>query len=187
MIFFPEAWQERSYKIQRLIALFSGEELGREINFPFYSTQILTLVTRSLKARRPWFKGISWCLEWEKQLWGVCWPPFWWPPPSDRCPPSQVSWYSSDSNRGVDCQQRGLIYTERKSSGHHYLGVTNTTMSTAVQTLAQVKARINIMAVVVYSCCWSYHFISKLEYSWVEYNIYTVICILQEEAYWPRL
>jgi hypothetical protein len=44
VIFFQKHGR-RSWKIQRLIALFSGEELGGEINFPFYSTQILTLVT----------------------------------------------------------------------------------------------------------------------------------------------
>jgi len=51
VIFFQKHGRRR-WKIQRLIALFSGEELGREreINFPFYSTEILTLVTRSLKA-----------------------------------------------------------------------------------------------------------------------------------------
>ncbi len=46
--------------------------------------------------------------------------------------------------------------------GRHYLGVTRITMSSAVYSLTQVKARFSIMAVIVYSRCCSYHFISLL-------------------------
>ncbi len=43
------------------------------------------------------------------------------------------------------------------------------------------------MAVIVYSWCWIYSFISQLEYSWVEYQIlYMVTCLPWEGAYWPR-
>ncbi len=38
-------------------------------------------------------------------------------------------------------QQRGVKDTEHKPLGHLYLGVTHTLMSSAVQTLTQVKAR----------------------------------------------
>jgi hypothetical protein len=40
-----------------------------------------------------------------------------------------------------------------------------------VQTLTQMKAVIGIMAIVVYSCCCRYRFISQLEYSWVKYQM----------------
>ncbi len=40
--------------------------------------------------------------------------------------------------------QRGFKYTEQKPFCRHYLGVTRTTMNSAVQTLTQVKARFSI-------------------------------------------
>ncbi len=40
--------------------------------------------------------------------------------------------------------QRGFKYTEQKPFGRRYLGVTRTTMSSAVHTLTQVKARYTI-------------------------------------------
>jgi hypothetical protein len=57
-------------------------------------------------------------------------------------------------------------------------------MSSTVQTLAQVKSRTGILAGVVYSCCWSYRFISQLEYSCVEFGQWSPH--LWEGAYWPR-
>ncbi len=49
--FFPEAWQEKVENTATNCPVqWRGTEDGREINFPFYSTEILTLVTRSLKA-----------------------------------------------------------------------------------------------------------------------------------------
>jgi hypothetical protein len=48
--------------------------------------------------------------------------------------------------------QIGLKDTERKPLGVGVV-VTHSTMSSAVQTLAQVKERTSIMAIVVYSCC----------------------------------
>jgi hypothetical protein len=50
------------------------------------------------------------------------------------------------------CTAKRVKDTERKPLGHLYLGFTHTLMSSAVQTLTQVKARTGIMAVVVYSC-----------------------------------
>ncbi len=47
--------------------------------------------------------------------------------------------------------QRGLKDTERKHLGRLYLGVTHSTMSSAVQNFTQVKAWTGIMAVVVSS------------------------------------
>ncbi len=75
--------------------------------------------------------------------------------------------HPSDSFRQI-----GLKYTDCKPLGHRYLGVTCTTMSSAVQIITQVKARSAIMAVVVYSCSWSYRFISQLEDYWQEYQMY---------------
>jgi hypothetical protein len=52
--FFPEAWLEKLENTATNCPVqWRGTEDGREINFPLYSTQILTLVTRSLKATRP--------------------------------------------------------------------------------------------------------------------------------------
>ena len=48
-------------------------------------------------------------------------------------------------------QPKRIIYSEHKPFGRHYLGVTHTTMSSAVHTLTQVKACLSIMAVVVYT------------------------------------
>jgi hypothetical protein len=52
-------------------------------------------------------------------------------------------------------KQRGLNYTEHKPFGRHYLGVTHTTMSlsSAVKTLTQVKARTGFMAIDVSNYC----------------------------------
>jgi hypothetical protein len=47
-------------------------------------------------------------------------------------------------------RQRGLKYTEHKPYGRHYLGVTRNTMSSAVHTGTQEKARFSTMAVIVY-------------------------------------
>ncbi len=52
------------------------------------------------------------------------------------------------------------------------LGVIHTTISSVVQTSHKVKAWTGFMADVVYSCFWSYCFISQLEYSGVEYQMY---------------
>ncbi len=46
-----------------------------------------------------------------------------------------------------------FIYTEQKPSGRHYLGVTRTTMSSAVQTVTLMEAGVSIVAMVVYNCC----------------------------------
>ncbi len=46
---------------------------------------------------------------------------------------------------------RGLKDTDRKPLGHLYLGVTHTTINSAIQTFTQVKAWTGIMAVVVSS------------------------------------
>jgi hypothetical protein len=43
-----------------------------------------------------------------------------------------------------------------------------------------------ILAVIVYSWCCSYRFISLLMYSWIEYQI-KVICLFWVGTYWPRL
>ncbi len=62
--------------------------------------------------------------------------------------------------------QRGLKYTGHKTFGRRYLVVTHTTMGTAVKTLTQVKARTDVTAILLYSCCWSYCIISQLKYYW---------------------
>jgi hypothetical protein len=64
----------------------------------------------------------------------------------DACPVTTSNFYHRS-------KQRGLKYTEHKSFGRHYLGVTRTTMSFAVWTLTQGEVRIGIMAIVVYNCC----------------------------------
>jgi hypothetical protein len=55
-------------------------------------------------------------------------------------------------------------------------------MSSAVQTLTQVKALIGIIAIVVYRCC-----ISQLEYTLERSVRCMIICLLLEGAYGPRL
>ena len=56
---------------------------------------------------------------------------------------------------GANANQRGLKDTERKPlCTSFYLDITHTTMSSAAQTLLQVKAGgAGIMAIVLYSCC----------------------------------
>jgi hypothetical protein len=83
------------------------------------------------------------------------------------------------------CMAKGLKYTEHKPFSRHYLGVTRTTMSSAVHTLTQVKARISIMAVIVNSWCCSYRFISLLMYSWIEYHIYGHLSFLSRDLLTP--
>ncbi len=62
--------------------------------------------------------------------------------------------------------QRRLNDTERKPL------VTQGVMSSTVQNLTQLKIWIGIMAIVLYSCYRSNRFISQLEYSSVEYQMY---------------
>jgi hypothetical protein len=90
--------------------------------------------------------------------------------------PSVVKWLlpgCSFNLRLHRAHQWVLKDTVRKPLGHLHLGVTHTTMSSvssAVETLTQVKAWTSIMAVDVN--CWSFGFISQLEYSWVVYHMY---------------
>ncbi len=81
--------------------------------------------------------------------------------------PMKCLWKSKANNTDklMHFKQRGLKYTERKSSGRHYLGVTCTTMSFVVRTLTQVKARTGNTTIFEYNYCWSYRFSSQLKYS----------------------
>ena len=54
-----------------------------------------------------------------------------------------------------------------------------------VHTLTQGKARFRIVAVIVYSWCCSYGFISLLMYSWIEYYIYGQLSFLSRDLLNP--
>ncbi len=60
-------------------------------------------------------------------------------------------------------------------------------MSFAAHTLTQMKALFSftIMAVIVYSWCCSYRFISLLMYSWIEYQIYGYLSFLSRDLLTP--
>ncbi len=80
--------------------------------------------------------------------------------PTDSSPPA-LHQLTQTHKISQTPNQRGLKYTEHKPVGRPYLGVTRTTMSSAVHTLTQVMARFTIMLVIVHNDIYMYSWCCK--------------------------